>query len=244
MLVSAHRNTIAAAMSCGVQARLSSVRSIEACLRAGRPALRPLGVDEAGRDRIHPRLRRQRARQVLGEADEAGLARAIGHAGARHVDAGDRGGVAHRAARGLAAPPPPRGCSGTDRSDWWSGSWPRIPRVRPVEVAAAGSAPGCSTVPALLARIVEPAERLDRIPHHGLGGARPSRRRRARRSPRGPARTGARPPTARADRPGKWSSATLANSPAQRPVTSPIPIRRPSPRSPAAKNRSVFSPSL
>src|SRR6516162_1325540 len=34
MAASAHRNTIAAAMSAGVHARLSSVRSMEACLRS------------------------------------------------------------------------------------------------------------------------------------------------------------------------------------------------------------------
>jgi hypothetical protein len=41
MLVSAQRNTIAAAISAGVQARLSSERSIAACLRA------------AGHGRVH-----------------------------------------------------------------------------------------------------------------------------------------------------------------------------------------------
>jgi hypothetical protein len=56
MSVSAQRNTIAAAIFCGLQARLSNVRSIEACLRFSGPRLGPSGVDEARRDRVHPRL--------------------------------------------------------------------------------------------------------------------------------------------------------------------------------------------
>src|SRR5262249_20795753 len=62
-------------------------------LARGRPWPRPLGVDESRRHRIHARLGRKRARQILGEADEAGFAGAVGHAGARHVAPGDRGGL-------------------------------------------------------------------------------------------------------------------------------------------------------
>src|SRR5712672_527179 len=91
MPVSAHRNTIAAAISPGVQARLSSVRSIEACLRA------------AGHARVHSVSTKPGAseftRQILGEADEAGFAGAVSHARTGHVAAGNGRGVADGAAR-------------------------------------------------------------------------------------------------------------------------------------------------
>src|SRR5271156_4551002 len=65
------------------------------------PVLVPWAVDKARRHGVDPNLGRQCARERARQIDEARLARRIGDAAARALNAGDRGGVADRAMRRL-----------------------------------------------------------------------------------------------------------------------------------------------
>src|SRR5262249_13444885 len=169
MLVSAHRNTIAAAISAGGEARLCSGGPRGACFRAAGPARGPPGSPEPRRTAFTPAPRAS-ARQILREADEAGFAGAIGHAGARHVAPGDRGGVANRPARHLERAG--RRARAAERAEQVGGEDGRPKFLgQPVEFGRRDRRDGCRGA-GVVCEEIEPAHRVDRIADHFFGGAR------------------------------------------------------------------------